>query len=417
MKIKANSDTLLTCIFVGFWCKTPIASVLAALVGRGIANGIVNAVLFVMLATYLVCFQVRNSAKIFLVYFLIALTIILTILIHPEYSDWYNHSQYGIKEQFLDMRGGIWAFLLVSLYKDDERLLRDLKLATTLVFLAYFSKFIVATFRGYWLIGVGGKRARYDLEFGFRILFSTAFWGAYGLFRNKKYLYLYVAGLLIILMGGSRAAFVWGISIFAAALPFKYKDMSRRQKFGAILMLVFFLPVVAAVFTNFSKVVAIFAELLKKLGISSRTLASMASGTMAEDNGRDIIYKMAKRLISNGGLFGYGFYGDRVYIGRYFYWGYSHNIFLELFVTFGYLGGTVLSAALIIGIIKLYRRAVNDTRKIIFISLLTLSFRLLLSNSFWYEPSFWAMLALMLRWKDRPAGTGKKPTQLNCLAE
>lgn len=412
MKIRINSDTLLTCILAVYWCKTPITSAMAAVISRSAADLLVNLVLIILLLYYGVRTHLPITGKIFIVYFLIGALMVTTILIHPEYISWYTHKQYGITEQFLDMGSGIWAFLIIALYKDDERLLRDLKIVTALVFLAYITKFVGAMARGYWIVGSSRRHASYDMEFGFRILFATGFWGVYGMLKNKRYLILYVIGLLVILLGGSRAAFIWGLAALLAVLPYKYKDMSTRQKRALIIAAIVFIPLVILIVMNLERIIMALAGVLRRLGFSSRTLVSMARGTMSEDNGRSIIYSMAIQLIKTGGPFGRGFYGDRLYIGRRFYWGYSHNVFLELMVTFGYVGGTILSIALVYGIYRLYKKATDTTRRVIFLTFLVMSFKLILSNSFWYEPTFWGMLALMRFWKRKPAETEGEPIGL-----
>lgn len=412
MRVKINANTLLSCMLVAFWCKTPIVSALSSLIGRTAANDLLNAALLVMFVTYAVCFRVQDSIKVFLVYVFIALLILITLYVHPDYLDWYKHSQYGIDKQFLDLGGAIWAFLLISLYRDDERLLRDLKILTAIVFAAYFFKYLGAAFRGYWIVGMSGKHRSYDLEFGFRIQFATAFWGAYGLLKNKRYLYLYALGLIVILLGGSRAAFIWALAVLAAVIPFRYGGMSPRKKKITIVTCVLMIPVTILVITNLELILAFGAVALKKIGITSRTLTSMAKGTLSDDHARDVIYKMARNRIHSGGLFGWGFYGDRVYIGKRFYWGYSHNVFLELLVTLGYLGGSIAIFLLVRGIFRLFKKAKDSTRQVILLTFFCASLRLILSSSFWYEPSFWAMLALMLTWGKKAVRAEKEPVQL-----
>ena len=370
---------------------------MAALIGRNAATILVNTILLMLFVVYCLYTHIPHSATYFFVYSVIALLMLFTILIHPEYSSWYTHTQYGIRNQFLELGSGIWAFLIIGLYRDEERLLRDLKIIAALVFLAYITKFIGAMARGYWV--VNGRRATYDMAFGFRILFCTAFWGAMGLLKDKRYLYLYFAGLLIILLGGSRGAFVWAVALPIANIPFRYSSMTSNQKKGTLLAVLLFIPFAIAILRYTDEILMLFASGLRRLGLSSRTILSMARGTMSEENGRDIIFRMARNLIKTGGPFGRGFYGDRITIGQRFYWGYSHDIFLELFVSFGYVGGTILSAALIIGCIKLYKSVFNSTRKVIFLTFFVNSLQLILSNSFWYESSFWALLALMAFWK------------------
>lgn len=149
---------------------------------------------------------------------------------------------------------------------------------------------------------------------------------------------------------------------------------------------------------NYQIILMGLSAILSKYGIASRTLSSLLSESFSDGNGRDMIFSMAMDLIKTGGLFGHGVYGDRYVIGNYFRWGYSHNIFLELFVSFGYLGGSIACAVLLLGIVKLYRSCDTLQKQVVFTTFLVTSCKLMLSNSFWYTAAFWALLALMIKW-------------------
>jgi len=141
--------------------------------------------------------------------------------------------------------------------------------------------------------------------------------------------------------------------------------------------------------------------LFRSSGLSSRTIDYFFSGTFTDASERHIIANLAIDLIKRGGLFGWGVYGDRYVIGNYYKWGYSHNLFLELFVSFGYLGGFIASFLIIKGVIKLFKHTNEVTSQIIFITFLTTSMKLMLSNSFWYSAAFWSLIVLMMKWNRR----------------
>ena len=415
LKLIFNKDTLLTLILVIYFCGTPISAALTIFLDRDIATLIVSIVLFFCILIYCITSKIKGSLivvknplclndynkkynTVFLIYTLIAIIIFLTIMIHPEYMAWYSHDIYGIKAQFLSFKSGIWALLIITLYKDENKLLHDLKIVTTLVFLLYFGKFIVATYRGYWVqtsLSGGVTLEEYNMEFGFRMLFAVAFWGAQAILNNKKkYLLLYIFGLLLILAGGSRAPALWALATLFLIIPFKYKSFTKNQK--NIVKISFCIGLLFLI--NANKVLIFIGSILKSFGLTSRTVESLAQGNFLYMNGRDVIYSMAIELIKNGSFWGYGFYGDRYYIGEYFRWGYAHNIFLELLIMFGSVIGTLVIVLLVSRIIKLYKISTSTTRKIIVITFLTTSLRLLLSGSFWYEAPFWALIALSFTW-------------------
>ena len=135
------------------------------------------------------------------------------------------------------------------------------------------------------------------------------------------------------------------------------------------------------------------------MGLSSRTLKALATGSFSDGNGREEIYEMAIELIKTGGPFGRGAYGDRYYIGRFYRGGYSHNLFLELLVTFGYVGGPIVILALFIGVLKAYKACFGDhVRQMLFVAYGVTTCKLMFSYSFWYAQTFWVMIAFMIRW-------------------
>ena len=400
----------LTFLLVVFFCSTPINSALAAVVGTSVANIIVN--LLLLFGLTIAIFRSRFKAVLptALIYSLIAMLIMVTLILHPEYEPWYSHDYYGITRQFINLRGGIWALPIIASYQDDERLLEDLRLATLAVFIAYFGKFLVAMHRGYWIVtDLSGfeRHAVYDMEFGYRMLFPVAFWGSQG-FLNEKHsdLFLYFFGMIVILMGGSRGSIIWALVIPLLILPFKYRRLTPGQQKFAVAAGIPLIPILILLPIYAESLGSSLGKLMSMLGISSRTVDSLINGTLTESKGRSLIYSMAIDLIKTGGPFGRGFYGDRIYIGARFRWGYSHNVFLELLVSFGTIGGTLAIVALFAMVIWLYKAATTTTRQVIFITLLVASFKLLLSSSFWYEPTFWSLIGLSILWSSKPSREG-----------
>ena len=84
-----------------------------------------------------------------------------------------------------------------------------------------------------------------------------------------------------------------------------------------------------------------FGELLNAIGFTDlRIIDYINSGIITDSSGRDDIYAKVLEGVFEKPLFGYGLGGDRIILGsggRY-----SHNIFLELFASFGIIIGGVL---------------------------------------------------------------------------
>ena len=395
---KIGTIRIQTCLMLAYFLAAPIYSVATGVFGELPATLLVN----FTIAFFLVLTAYEKAAwKWFfpiLIYSCIAVVILSTILIHPDYRDWYFHERYGIVRSFVDLRSGVVALCIFSLYDNEEELVEDLKVSAIMVFIAYFYKFLLAMRRGYWLVGSGNGKyvhAAYDMEYGYRTLFTAAFFGASG-FINKNYRHItfYLLCVLLILIGGSRGSAIWAVFVIPVACLYRYFSLPLKKKRIVLSLTLVSVILFIAIYCERAFFAEVLMTTLDTIGIHSRTIDAVMSGSIASANGRDIIYGMAIDLIKSGGPFGHGFYGDRLVIGRRFIWGYSHNIFLELFVQFGYLGGALISALLVWNVIRLFRNCRQDNRQIIFVTVLIGSMRLLVSNSFWYEPWFWAMVSL-----------------------
>ena len=131
--------------------------------------------------------------------------------------------------------------------------------------------------------------------------------------------------------------------------------------------------------------------ILSKLGINSRSINAMINGIISNDNGRDLIKYKAYSLISEGGAFGFGFCSS-----RYYYFGsYPHNIFLEILIDMGYIGGSIFIILLVIGVIKFFVYVQNYKWRYAFITLFSCALgKLLVSASLWSDTNFWGTVAI-----------------------
>ena len=406
LSFQINEGTLLGCIFLLFFCNSIYFSLLYRIVGRSFLQGASYIILF---SAFLLIYLIKHGNDVVFPAFLflcVSLLFFFTYLVHPEYEQWFKHQIYGYVPAILSPGSGIWAFLVIWMIKDEDRINHFLRIACWLLFMFLCLKFFMAQIRGSWIyVDISGEtiQTEYDMEFGYEMVLPTAFMGANAFLTKKKGYYVpYVLGVAMILLGGSRGAVIWPILMFPLMLPYKWKNMTLRKR---VLFLYFFIIIICiliAIAFRFKQFINLIAMLSSRVGLQSRTLNSILSGSFSDPNGRDEIYRMAIDLIKNGGPFGHGVYGDRYFIGTKFKWGYSHNIILELLVSFGYIGGTILCAIFVLGITKVYKACQNNiARQIVFISFFASMLKLMLSNSFWYSDAFWAILALMLMWNKK----------------
>ena len=166
-------------------------------------------------------------------------------------------------------------------------------------------------------------------------------------FRKEKPVWLYsilaVVGLLLIILHGSRGPLFCFIVFFAVKVITELRH-NRVAVFFAGLFIVGF-----TVFTvNINYVLQGLAVLVNRFGISSRTITQILRQTILDDSGRSIFQERALTQIGKNLFIGTGPGSDVKLLGGQ----YAHNLFLELWVDFGAIIGTLLAAYIIAIAIK-----------------------------------------------------------------
>lgn len=336
-------------------------------------------------------------------YLIIAFLFLVTICLHPEYQGWFFERTYGIQVQFFRATGGIWAFLVICLISEQEKIYQYLKLSVWLMFIFLSLRFISAQIRGYWVV-YGADYSRfegsYNLGFGYSVLFCVLFFAAEAFLNQKQLYYIpFVVGSVFILFGGSRGAIIWVLAVFVFMLPYRWQTMKTRQRTILLTLMILFALAILLVYLRRAELIQWLNSVMSTSGISSRTLRTLINGEFSELNGRDDIYRITLARIKTGGLWGNGVFGERIVVGQKYRWGYAHNFFLELFAAFGYVGGSVLSIILIYRIIRTAINCHKAPAQILLTVFFVSSLKLLLSDSFWFNSSFWALLALLWLWR------------------
>lgn len=390
-------------IFITYFCDEPCRAVFNRLVGGRMFDTLYTVVFFALVVILAATYRRNQMMVPIVVYLTITVLFLVTILIHPEYKSWYFERTYGIQIQFFRAAGGIWAFLAVYLIPDKERLYKLLRFSCWLLFFYLCLRFMAARARGYWVVydaNYNRIKLSYDLGFGYSMLFTVVFFAAEAYLHRKKFYYIpFVIGSVIILLSGSRGAIVWAVAVFVFMMPYRWGSMSRKERWRSLLLMIILVPLLCLFYVYFEQVSHALVTFLARHGIASRSLNALLSGEFSEANGRDKIYKITIERIKEGGWLGNGVFGERTAVGQKFRWGYAHNIVLEVYAAFGYLGGTIVMLALIVSIISTAIRSKTLVEQVIFITFFGTSMKLLLSDSFWFNSSFWALLAIMVMWR------------------
>lgn len=392
-------------LFLLYFCNDIVNSLIARTLGATAIWGMFNILFLIIFLFYCFSSRLKNLCVPILFTIVIFFIVTITMIEHPEYDYWFYHPVYGIDVTFFSLQGGIWAFLVIWLVNNDEDLYKYLNICAFVLFVFYSLQFATSLSRGYWVIHeVTGDvtESYYNLEFGYNMLFPISFFVAVAYLKQQYMYYIpFAMGALMILLGGSRGASLFIPFTFVLMFPLKWENISRNKRLLFVFSILLLIPVLFYVYSYYELILYFIMDYLSSKGLQSRTLMSLVTGSFSEANGRDRIFEIVIELIKTGGPFGRGFYGERIFVGQEFRWGYSHNLFLELLVSFGYIGGSIIILLLLYGIFSLYRKCRTQEQKIVFVTMLVPSLKLLLSNSFWYTPFFWALIAFFFRLKRK----------------
>lgn len=335
-------------------------------------------------------------------YILLVLVFLFSLLLNPRLSEFYFRDNYGIGSVFRP-DGAIFAFLLFSMFDDSEELGSALtKAAYVMFFFQIIVVFLPVMRRGYWIdIAPDGSEmhVRYSLSFGYDMLFPLMVFFFEGIKTHKlrHYAFAVVSALLIVTNGGRGAMVV--LVLFFALLTVLYildRKASVTKKIFLISAITAF--VVAYVFF-FNRIMNALIVILKNHNISSRTVEMLVNGSFSSTNGRDRIWKVVVKAIGKRFPLGYGLFGDRPFVAPIHVAGYSHNLFLELLVSFGIIGAVII-VFIIVDAIRMLFFCRDKRWRMLYLILFSCSLKLLLSFSLWYIWEFWAAVAVAYKFRS-----------------
>ncbi len=351
----------------------------------------------------------RKKNRIWPVYVFVFGSILFSILFYPEYNDWFHHQTYGLSLLFFHMTSAIFGFLIFSLFYDKKKIITMLLYACRINVFYHMYEYSEFIQRGYFLANnAQGELIQqdYGLNFGYRVVISLIFFLVLFVY-NKKIIDLIfcIVSFLIVLLAGSRGAFVCIGSAVLLLYFFSWKHIRNQKKL--FLRMIFLIILLIIIFHNYTFILNELIRLLEKSNISGRIIQMLLNGTITNDSGREGIYSIALEMIRHFKPFGYGFYGDRYVIGRNYYWGYPHNLFLELLIQYGVILGGFLILILLFNIIRMIIQCNDKSWQLLLITMLCSSMKLMLSDSFWYYWPFWALIAILGLWNKEQNDTKK----------
>ncbi len=396
-------------IFI-FWCMDQIILTLARFVmaSVGITTGIFRELTLWGIAALPLFYyflslnreRQRRTRAFWILFAAVGLLWTATAIFNPEVREFLFRDSYG-PERIFRVDAPLFAFLFFLIPQDPKKLYKCI-VFYAYMFFAYEMVFhlIPALSRGYWInVSSGGGEIRlpYSLSFGYAMCFPTVVF-LYASIKDRKLLHfiMVAAGLICILTNGNRGALLIPVIFVAvtivSGIAHDQNAKKKMQKIAAILLGLLLLSIL------WVRLPMILTSVVGKTGISSRTVEMLLQGNFAEDNGREFIWLAVLRGIKECFPLGYGFYGDRPIVFPIHYVGYSHNLFLELLVSFGILGAVIIVLIIRDAVYMIFRCKDAEWRGL-YIVFFAISCQLLLSLSFWYVWEFFAATAIVCNYR------------------
>lgn len=392
--LKKQRIYLLTLSIAAFFGCDLLKSIISFTTGR--ADWAIN-ICNIILASLVLLSTIMNYRKIkttsLAIVLFCFLSIILTIVCHPDYIGVMFINR-NIFNEIFGLHSGLLLFFLITLSDDNNETFKALKIGTFLCFLDRVIKVFIGT-------GYLSSSSNSNHEFGYMFLFIASVFFIDFIMKKKsisKYISLlvFISSSLFMILVGARTTIIAYLLFFVLLILFLQWNPRRfLKRIGFVTLLV-----VLVILLLYSPIKNVIGNVISGFGVNSKILNAFVSGENALDGGRIEMYKNDFVLLSENPL-GLGVYWDRyVYDG----WStYTHSLFYEFIIGYGWFVGGALMLLLTFNIFRLLfdRNSFNDSYKFLLIVFLCLwVVRLVLSYSFWLDYSFWATIAILVNYRQ-----------------
>lgn len=201
-------------------------------------------------------------------------------------------------------------------------------------------------------------------------------------------LFVFFIAFYNILILGARAPVLFLI-LFIVVLEFN--KIRKKGIFYLVVSLIFLL----LIYMTYILMDDIFLNFLYQLEqtTNSRFLTKMLDNQLIESDARSVLYTEAASALKYLGFGMYGLFGDRLIVNEI----YVHNIFYEVFLSFGYILGIIFFSIFILIVAKILFTSKNSVNKYVALIFTTALFlRYLVSGSFVVEGNFYIYAAVLI---------------------
>lgn len=306
------------------------------------------------------------------------LILILSILLINLVDSLFFYNEYSLKYIYDFFLYGIISIYLFSYVDNYKKVLE------------YYAKFSVIIFFIYFLDPLFGYRLSSTyMNFGLIAMLPT-FIGLYmyrNLFKMNKFLFIELLAFIELIMFANKGAILSAILfvLIIKSINFKYV----RFKLFKIISYVF---VIILISLNLEKILILLQNLSIKYGVSSYSLNTLLAylevGNNISLNSRVGLWENAYKMFYEKPILGNGVGSYQSNFGIY-----THNIFLDVLVFYGFIGIFILLYLILKSLMKI--KYSNIYFKYFGYTMFVLWFpTLLLSSNFYVNYYFWVFIAL-----------------------
>lgn len=403
--------------------------VLSSIIGK---SGIyLNMVILLIIYAFIVVKKIKlKDTKNLYIFFIIMLGLTALTLISATTDqfrrNWILSKEHGIIVKVFDPRKGIFALFLILMVESPKRILKVLRLSAYVIFtylvIQVFLFMIIGSWKYYYIISDGRSQAlSYNLQLGYDFIFCFLIFSIeYFETKNKETLILSVLAFFFSFYFGSRGIFAIALGFWLIFLIFGVKTKEKRISVLKVVVLTIFATIILVfAFTQLFAILKNIIGLINSVEIetaepSSRTVDAIFNGNISESNGRIKLWGYSLQAFKDSPIYGHGIYGDRLYVGNTFRWGYSHNVLLEMMSFFGVFGIVLFIYLVFLMLETLITKKYKDY-KILAIIFISMNIKLLLSDSFLFLDQFWMLIGIFILSRVDRESNKKKYARLSLI--
>lgn len=222
------------------------------------------------------------------------------------------------------------------------------------------------------------------------VLLMSVLWQLNDYFENKGKLPLLasIIGMIVIFLYGSRNPFL--AIVFFICIKILFNRDGNRSSSGFLKVL--FISFIVVSLSYFKEILIFLSTTLESFGLGSRTLYYLMNADTEDiTTGRAEIHEKLWAVIFDNPIIGHGVAGDEAVIDEL-----AHSMYLSIFITYGFVLGSIIILYLASMTIKGIRRTTGLNHSIVVLYVCLVFPRSFTGGDIWSNDYLWFMLALII---------------------